>query len=730
MRIERVKLSNVRCHAEFEATFAPGVVLLLGPNGIGKTSVLQGIAWALFDWLPVKHGDFIRRGAKRASVEVDFSHDGKSWRVTRSTKRGLDVQEQVGSDYLSVAQGVKNSRVVICEALGLNQAQVLSALYRDAVGGRQGSVMDGFELASKSRQDYWGKILHLDRYRQAYQKLREPVAMLDRKRGDAHATIIACKINLEALGVGQENNVEETLVDVQERACNLTLTLYEMNQFYQDQGEALAAVQRREALAVQASQRIASLDCQIESLGVSLTFADLAEKTYGEKMPALKEELEEIVIDSELEASHNALLQEKAALVATIQVEEKTRIRYRDAYSEACVQSEGHNEATAELRRITRYQGILDIREVELLGELDSVVSPHLLPEEEGPCPVCERHISTQMILDLADANKARAEARQRIEKYIDRVRHWRGIYIERAQRANALTLLAKDLWEKEAARAMQDALVARLETEYEGVVARTSKCDGEVHRQRKVEKRIRELEIAIAALEASYEPGRAEKLRQQLTGLQTEKDGIVVDPPTSEELQVARLAVVEASEAVDKVRDALERVRVECDRLIRARDVRVVLVKAQAEEDYYARRWSFLSRIRTVIREAGPYIAEGTVKQVAVIAQEIWQSFGKSEQLAWAGDYELSLGDRSFTLLSGGEKVAAALAIRLAIAQFTADLKWICLDEPTASLDTQTRMALAEIISRLPLEQVIVVSHDDTFTSCADQVIDLSVSL
>ncbi len=730
MRIERVELTNVRCHAQFVKTFAPGVVLLLGPNGIGKTSVLQGIAWALFDWLPIKQGDFIRRGAKQATVVVDFSHEGKSWRVTRSTKRGVDVQEWVLSEFQSVAQGLKNAHAVIREALGLDQAQVLSALYRDAVGGRQGSVMDGFELASKSRQDYWGKILHLDRYRQAYQKLREPVALLDRKQGNANAAIIACEINLVALGVGTENNVEETLDNAQERACNLTLALHEMVEFHREQGEALATVQRREALAVQASQRIASLDCQIESLGVSLTFADLAEKTYGEKMPTLREELEGLSVDPELETVYATLLQKKAASAATIQAEERTRIRYRDVYSVAFARAEGYGEAAAQIRRIRRYQGILDIRERELMGELGDSVPIHLLPEKQGPCPLCETYIRADRMVRLHEVHRARAEIRHGLLSYLERTRKWLSIYADRFREAELLITLGEGLVEKEVARDTQNDLVARLETEYQNLVGVVIKRDAEVHRQRKVERQARKLEIAIATFSASYEPGRAEKLRQQLTGLQTEKDGVVVDVPTTEEIQVAVYALSEASEAVDKVRDALEAVRVECDRLIRARDVQVALVKARAEEDYYARRHSFLSRIRTVIRDAGPYIAEGTVKQVAAIAQEIWQSFGKSEQLSWAGDYELSLGDRSFTLLSGGEKVAAALAIRLAIAKFTADLKWICLDEPTASLDTQTRMALAEIIARLPLEQVIVVSHDGTFTSCADQVIDLSVSL
>ena len=63
-----------------------------------------------------------------------------------------------------------------------------------------------------------------------------------------------------------------------------------------------------------------------------------------------------------------------------------------------------------------------------------------------------------------------------------------------------------------------------------------------------------------------------------------------------------------------------------------------------------------------------------------------------------------------------------------MAVAQFQADLGWIILDEPTTHLDANARFGLAESLERLGLEQVIVVSHDDSFSAIANHVINIEV--
>jgi exonuclease SbcC len=77
--------------------------------------------------------------------------------------------------------------------------------------------------------------------------------------------------------------------------------------------------------------------------------------------------------------------------------------------------------------------------------------------------------------------------------------------------------------------------------------------------------------------------------------------------------------------------------------------------------------------------------------------------------------------GEIDMDSLSGGEKVAVALALRLGIAYMMGSnkLDFVILDEPTTHLDEERRKALVKIISEAfregagPLSQMIIITHD-----------------
>ena len=68
--------------------------------------------------------------------------------------------------------------------------------------------------------------------------------------------------------------------------------------------------------------------------------------------------------------------------------------------------------------------------------------------------------------------------------------------------------------------------------------------------------------------------------------------------------------------------------------------------------------------------------------------------------------------------MLSGGEKVALALAIRLAIGDVLGAqrLGFFILDEPTVHLDSENRRRLMEVFTNLSraVRQVIIITHDE----------------
>ena len=83
--------------------------------------------------------------------------------------------------------------------------------------------------------------------------------------------------------------------------------------------------------------------------------------------------------------------------------------------------------------------------------------------------------------------------------------------------------------------------------------------------------------------------------------------------------------------------------------------------------------------------------------------------------------------GESSMTMVSGGEKIAIALALRLGITQAMSngELDTILLDEPTIHLDSSRRHELINLLKEMSLlPQMIIVTHELQLENAADNLI------
>jgi len=137
------------------------------------------------------------------------------------------------------------------------------------------------------------------------------------------------------------------------------------------------------------------------------------------------------------------------------------------------------------------------------------------------------------------------------------------------------------------------------------------------------------------------------------------------------------------------------------------------------------------LTFLRKTIREAGPHIVKQLLQAISEQADQI---FGEilndyTARLKWTDDYEITIEHQGFTRefsqLSGGEKMTAALAVRLALLREMSELRIAFFDEPTANLDDERRNNLAEQMKKIKgFDQLFVISHDDTFEHQTDHVL------
>ena len=87
--IRRLGLRNWRSYEDLDLELGPGTTFVVAPNGVGKTSLVCGLAWGVFgDRSRVNPKESIRAGAQSAEVHVDFDlTDERQLRIRRTARR-------------------------------------------------------------------------------------------------------------------------------------------------------------------------------------------------------------------------------------------------------------------------------------------------------------------------------------------------------------------------------------------------------------------------------------------------------------------------------------------------------------------------------------------------------------------------------------------------------------------------------------------------------------------
>jgi exonuclease SbcC len=166
-------------------------------------------------------------------------------------------------------------------------------------------------------------------------------------------------------------------------------------------------------------------------------------------------------------------------------------------------------------------------------------------------------------------------------------------------------------------------------------------------------------------------------------------------------------------------------------DEIARLEAVAAQLDAARADRDELARMLALLEHLRGVLRDAGPEVTRALVELISLHADRLYADIMQQHRarLRWTEDYDIVLStdgrERTFQQLSGGEQMAAALAVRLALLRETSTIDVAFFDEPTANLDAARRANLArQILNVKGFSQLFVISHDDTFEQDTDHVV------
>jgi exonuclease SbcC len=781
MQIHRLRLRNFRQHEDTDLALGAGLTGVIGPNGTGKTTLLEAIAWAIYG-MPAARGnrDTIRRrnAPARAQVEVEleFSLGAHRYRVVRGLSQAALYQDGGPAPVANSLAAVTDR---IGRLLGMTRDEFFNTYFTSQ---KQLAVMAA--MGPSDRAQFLSRVLGYERIRTAQDKLKETRSAL-RARVDTLRAGLADPAELEreeaAAGARLETAgaAERRGTDAFEAAARRLAEarpVWERLQQLRDQAlgresdlrvadhEVAAAKDRVERLERQAAE-VATAQRRLDELWRQL-----------EPLPALRDEAQQLARQAdgfaarqriqaqlvEVRQTLGATAARRAQLpAADVLAQARTRLEETEvALAAAGVEAEAQRTAwvrdaqDATSKRATLLDQFKDLKE-----QRERVV--HAGPD--GDCPTCARPLGVEYgkVLELLD---------RQIEEVVSNGNFYRQRMEQLKPEPPELTVA--DSRRQELEQALQDSSteVGRLATQVQQAAAlaaeetrlseRVVTLEGELtglpsghdeQRYEEVQRLVKGLEpmvveaarframtdqgVAVTAeLEASRAARvaadtRAASLRAEVAALAYDerafRDARTAEQAADKARREAELAMVQAraerkaaAEAVDAV------VRRRAERTAREDEARQAAAELKLDQELDRALTDFRTELNADLRPGLSHLASSFLSEL---------TRGRYTVLDLDEDYQIRLLDEGDAkiVISGGEEDIANLALRLAISQMIAEragqpLSLLLLDEIFGSLDEERQVAVVDLLRSLAdrFPQVILLTHIDSHLDGFDRVI------
>ena len=190
MQILSIHLKNIKSHRDTELTFSPGINVLSGPNGVGKSTIFEAIGYALFgvdaQSFVGNIDRFVTIGAKRGEIAVVFQGVGdERYRVSRTVGAPAKwlLAKEVGSTFeVEKHKDAKETEARLKELLGLSGGRSLAEQFELVIGPFQHEFLGPFVIKQPAkRRDKFDEILGIDAWRKTFNETKVLTAAIKAK---------------------------------------------------------------------------------------------------------------------------------------------------------------------------------------------------------------------------------------------------------------------------------------------------------------------------------------------------------------------------------------------------------------------------------------------------------------------------------------------------------------------------------------------------------------------
>ena len=750
-----------------DKTFTPaidGITAIVGENGTGKTSILAGVSWCLYGEKPegVKRADALinekadyKAGDRTQVTCVIIASDGRLLRVNRriTTRKGateVDLWQRPAADYdgtndgtpLADADGwehmagpaVSHANSVIVRALGMDSRQ-----YFAAVHVQQKQVDD--LIRDRKRGEVIEQQTGITALTVARDKAREEVNALKRSSRDLHVDKRAVKDAEKAATVAKADveKLRSRVAKGEAKTGDARCKYEKARTVFEEKSAAYTAGQERRARKAALTERIEGAKARIgvleaekrELMGrVGAHPGDVTVEGAKNSLASARDALD-AARDRERAAS--ALVEE--AKVAG----ERLQAALTDSNSETLTEAaltETMSTLSADVEKLQREFDDLRDQCVAVRADRDRLMrAAGMLRGNSGDahvCPTCQQDVEdTKALADsLALQAQEANEKSEQLETEGARVRDALNAVQARleAVRARLLTVgecapVADLLGERE--KALADAadavraasvsveaadMVLSSAVEFQGVRAQLDRVSGEI---RSLLSSIGEADAELAALpkgERLVSGETVDNARERMLACQatlSEYEGLLAQ---------LRVGEANASGALSVRESELAGVRARMARYSEALEAIEVASGALAVvEEYRAER----------IRTGVPLVAEAASRFLAACTDGAFTGLSLDEKYNVSVTTADGVG-RECGVLSGGELSAAAMALRMGLAEVAGGGGMMVLDEVLVSQDTARAELMLQAVKSLSAGQVVMVAHSPVVLDVADAIVEM----
>ncbi|MBI2079192.1 SMC family ATPase [Candidatus Micrarchaeota archaeon] len=729
--ILNLELSNWRSHEKSFFEFSKGTNMLVGFMGSGKSTVLDGISFALFGTFPalerrkISIEDILRLNENNASVSLELIWMSKRYRIKRTIEKGKTTTKtdaEISCDGKLLERGTTAVNSYVEQLLSINYDLFSRAIYSE-----QNNIDYFMTLDPRRRKQEMDVLLGLDRFETAransislLNRIKSQRLRLEQKFNLGNLKDLELKVieNQEKLRTltqereGIEKSLEENKIKNLE-LLNFFKELKKKSEFYESLNKELLLLQGRlEVLKKDIPEKFVVVDYNIEELNNELNKATASTKSKNQG-------LQDIAV--------------KIGGFESLLKNAKKESEYAEKLN-AELKMAGGTEKLAEFRKLLDEKlKLLTEKRIELNMNSAQIEENEEILKNAKPdvsvCPFCENKLDQDHMRKLIDEKtKKIIQCHESVDRLNIEIENTESHHKEIQKKIHEIELLVQKV------SAIKPSNTQEIESELVNLIAGKKKFGLEMKSEEEqleqlrknadgVRRKIEDQQKTIKRIKETQEAEvRMNELRTKITEIKFDKNEY---EKIGKEMEEARILYENNKGQLERLTMQIKNTEQVCQLLgMNLKEMRDI----EGELGYLVNVEEELAIYKNSLLITQTNLRMSLIESINVAMNEIWRicypynDYKEIRMQVTEKDYSFEIFNGDWvvldTIASGGERACAALTLRVALAMvLTPNLSWLILDEPTHNLDkTAIELLSTTLQQKIPevVEQTFVITHEE----------------